>query len=112
MTTLDQYIQKNAVQKIDFIKCDVDGAEVRFLKGARKTISTQKPIIIIEASSEHGRDSCYEIFTELSKADYAFFSLHYKRMFRPIEAQEFKRRFKENILCIPVDKLNILSELA
>lgn len=111
ITTLDHYVHKNEVPKIDFIKCDVDGAEVLFLKGARETISSQKPVIVIEASGAHGRSSCYEIFQELSAFGYTFFSLHHKAKLKPISPSEFNDRFKSNILCLPGEKQNILNIL-
>lgn len=111
MTTLDMYIKKNSIQKIDFIKCDIDGAEVIFLKGAKETISSFKPVIIIEASGAHGRPSCFEIFNILSQFDYKFFSLHHKIKLKPIEYDDFKNNFKENILCLPNHKLELLNGL-
>lgn len=112
ITSLDNYMERKGIQKVNFIKCDVDGAEVLFLRGARKTISFHQPVIIIEASGAHGRPSCYEIFSELSQCGYAFFSLHYKKRLKPIERHEFNEHFKENILCLPAGKLDLRSELA
>jgi FkbM family methyltransferase len=34
--------------RVDFIKCDVEGAELQAFRGGRKTISRQKPIIFTE----------------------------------------------------------------
>lgn len=111
MTTLDHYVEARGIHKVSFIKCDVDGAEVLFLKGAQRTLSAYRPILIIEASGAHGRPSCREIFEELSRCDYLFFSLHYKRRLKTIEPHEFNGRFKENILCLPNDKLDLLQRL-
>lgn len=44
--TLDQYVQENNIS-VGLIKCDIEGAEQLFLKGALNTIKTQKPAIII-----------------------------------------------------------------
>jgi FkbM family methyltransferase len=111
ITTLDKYVEAKGIRRIDFIKCDVDGAEVRFLKGARKTLLSYKPVIIIEASGAHGRPSSLELFQELDNFGYKFFSLHYKSELQPIEKNMFSGNFKENILCLPNNKLNILDIL-
>jgi len=111
ITTLDNYIHKNSIPRVDFIKCDVDGAEVLFLRGARGAISLNKPAIVIEASGAHGRSSCYEIFSELNQFGYKFFSLHHKAKLRPIETSQFNGNFKSNILCLPDDKLEFINKL-
>ncbi|MFH0846034.1 MAG: FkbM family methyltransferase [Patescibacteria group bacterium] len=46
--TLDSFIEKNqTITKIDFIKIDIEGAERKFLDGARNTIQKYKPKIAI-----------------------------------------------------------------
>ena len=46
--TLDNYFLENNIERVDFIKCDIEGAELFALKGALKTISSQLPIIFTE----------------------------------------------------------------
>ena len=45
--TLDDFVNSNQL-KIDFIKCDVEGAELFSFLGAKKTIVRDKPIIFTE----------------------------------------------------------------
>ena len=47
-TTLDAFAEKNAITNIDLIKCDVEGAEFRVLKGGAATIAKMRPAIAIE----------------------------------------------------------------
>lgn len=113
MLSLDDYVRQNMIPKVDFIKCDIDGAEVLFLKGARKTIETKKPTIVVEVNERAQKaqgHSCREIFEELGPFGYSFFSLRFN--LRPIEPGEFGRNFKDNILCLPIEKLDLLPELA
>ena len=44
----DDYLQANSIEKIDFIKIDVEGYEYEVLKGLRQTISRFHPSIIFE----------------------------------------------------------------
>lgn len=44
---LDNYIKKNNL-RVDFIKCDVEGAELSVFEGALETLKEQKPIIFTE----------------------------------------------------------------
>ena len=46
--TLDNYFKEQDLKKLDFIKCDVEGAELLAFKGGLKTIEQYKPIIFTE----------------------------------------------------------------
>lgn len=41
--TLDEYVTRNNIPKIDFIKADIEGAERDLLKGAEQTIKRYRP---------------------------------------------------------------------
>ncbi|MCK5021967.1 MAG: FkbM family methyltransferase [Candidatus Pacebacteria bacterium] len=45
---LDNFIIKNNITKIDFIKCDTEGHELAILKGSEKTLMILRPILYIE----------------------------------------------------------------
>lgn len=47
-TTLDEFVAANAVDRLDFLKCDVEGAELRVLKGGTKTLARFRPAVVIE----------------------------------------------------------------
>jgi hypothetical protein len=44
--TLDAYVAKHGLN-VGLIKVDIEGAEPEFLKGAKKTICTQKPVLLL-----------------------------------------------------------------
>lgn len=46
--TLDRWAELANPQKIDFVKVDVEGAEVHVLQGARRTLVKHKPVVIVE----------------------------------------------------------------
>ena len=46
--TLDNYFYENRLAKLNFIKCDVEGAELLVYKGGFKTINKHKPIVFTE----------------------------------------------------------------
>jgi FkbM family methyltransferase len=46
--TLDQFFEKEKIAKLDFIKCDVEGAELFTIKGGISTIKKYLPILFIE----------------------------------------------------------------
>ncbi len=45
--TIDDFVTKNNIPKIDFIKMDIEGAEMYALKGAEQTIRKFKPVLAI-----------------------------------------------------------------
>lgn len=45
---LDEYVKEQGVERIDFIKLDVEGAEIFALKGGLKSIEKHKPILFVE----------------------------------------------------------------
>lgn len=45
--TIDSFVEKNNIKKIDFIKADIEGAERLMLKGAKNTLATLAPKLAI-----------------------------------------------------------------
>ena len=50
---LDDYVIANKIQKIDFIKIDVEGAEYPILKGAEVSLRRYKPMVLLEIQENH-----------------------------------------------------------
>jgi len=47
ITTLDRYVEENQLERIDFIKADIEGAERNMLKGASRVLKTFAPKLAI-----------------------------------------------------------------
>lgn len=45
---LDKYVQQTALTRVDFIKCDVEGAELHVLRGANRTLEQFGPAVLLE----------------------------------------------------------------
>jgi hypothetical protein len=50
LTRLDTERDVQELESIDFVKIDVEGAELEVLKGAARTLSTHRPLIYCEMS--------------------------------------------------------------
>ena len=48
VTTLDEWVESNSINRIDFIKADTEGAELEILKGSSNTLRRFKPKLLVE----------------------------------------------------------------
>lgn len=51
--TLDRFVKSNAISRLDFVKADVEGAELRVLQGGEATIEQFRPTILLEIEERH-----------------------------------------------------------
>lgn len=49
---LDSVVDRLGIAQVDVIKIDVEGAEMHVLEGARRTLSSQRPVLMVEANDE------------------------------------------------------------
>lgn len=47
---LDDFVERHGIERIDFIKVDIEGAEPLFLEGAQNVLTSMKPILCVEVS--------------------------------------------------------------
>lgn len=47
-TTIDDFVAKNNITRLDLIKCDTEGHELAVFKGAEKTLARLRPLLYIE----------------------------------------------------------------
>lgn len=59
-TSLDNYFSSSC---IDFVKMDIEGAEVQALSGMRRLLRDCRPIVLVEFHGEEGWASRAELFT-------------------------------------------------
>jgi len=50
--TLDEFCASHSIERIDLIKIDTDGFEIRILTGGRKSLMTFKPVVIVESETD------------------------------------------------------------
>lgn len=59
MITLDDFVKERALNRVDFIKCDVEGAELLVFKGAQGVLARFHPPILVEIESRHTKRFAY-----------------------------------------------------
>ena len=72
VTTIDAYAREHDLPSVDFIKMDVEGAELDILKGAKTSIARYKPILAL--SAYHKLDDFWTLtrFIKSIRPDYEF----------------------------------------
>ncbi|HTA28609.1 MAG TPA: FkbM family methyltransferase, partial [Bacteroidia bacterium] len=75
--TIDDFVEKYNIQKLDFIKTDIEGAEPYALRGAIKTLTRFKPKLAI--SIYHGMGDFTDIIRQVNELGlgYKFYLGHY-----------------------------------
>ena len=75
--TIDDFVGQNSIEKIDFLKMDIEGAEPKALEGAMQTIIKYKPKLAI--SIYHSLDDFINIPKWIDELNlgYKFFLGHH-----------------------------------
>jgi len=76
LITLDSLVEKHQLARIDVIKIDVEGAELKVLQGAHAILSTHKPVILLEIFEsvlKHQGASREAVLQHLESFGYRFF---------------------------------------
>lgn len=106
VTKLDTFTQKNNLS-IDFIKCDVEGAELFVFQGGVQTIKKYRPIVFTEILRKWSSKFNYdpnEIFKLFLELDYQFFTVKQGKLFTFTRMDE--KTEETNFFLIPKEKVN------
>jgi FkbM family methyltransferase len=106
VVTLDEYLLTHPLHRVDVVKIDIEGAELPCLIGARHTIASHLPHVIIEVQAQSAKAAGYEqsaILEELAQHGYTFRKLTTGGRTRPIAAGGLGDY--QNVLCIPPSRL-------
>jgi FkbM family methyltransferase len=74
--TIDRFVESQSIDRLDFIKADIEGWEAAMLRGGLATLARLQPILLLELSADHlarAGDSLDGIFTTLRDLGYAPF---------------------------------------
>lgn len=93
---LDDYIDKAAIDTVDFIKVDVEGSELDLLEGAKNTLKNHNASWIIESEARHiGEDGVLKLFSIMQEAGYSGFYFSSKCL-TPLSEFSFAQHQKQD----------------
>jgi FkbM family methyltransferase len=100
--TMDDYVQRNNIKRLNFIKIDVEGFELNVLLGGKETLSNLKPKIIMEFDMDrHGdKSSAFkDLFADLRYDVYECIPFGREIVLEPFGFAAQPR--ERNLLCLP-----------
>jgi len=110
---LDKVLGELRVEKVDFIKLDVEGAELAVLRGAAQLLGTvPRPVILCEVQEETSRAWGYssrQIVEQLHARGFVWFRLNDQGDLIPV-ADELAG-FGRNLLAVPTESLQAVAPL-
>ena len=77
------------LNKLDFIKIDVEGNEMQTLRGAKKTIEKFKPILMVEMEQRHHKENLWTLISEIADWGYSINFLDRKTLQPKLLTEEF-----------------------
>lgn len=84
---LDNFINENNIQKVDFIKIDIEGAELPALQGMVETITKNLPLVLIEISESVLTNAIYsadDIINFFKNHNYQLFQIKENGFTQPL----------------------------
>jgi FkbM family methyltransferase len=112
MTTLDHAVVEAGFDTVDVVKIDVEGAEFLVLSGAHDTLSTIRPVLMMELQDDSliaQGSGAREVVSLLSGFDYGLYSYASRdepHLLQPFDASE--ARVAQDVVAVPVEKQRLV----
>lgn len=105
--TLDDSLRRLAIERVDFLKLDVEGAELSVLQGAAALLQRQpRPVVLAEVEDARTAPWGYraeEIINALRRRDYEWFQPQTDASLRTVPSSQSE--FQTNLVAVPRERL-------
>jgi len=112
VTTLDEFLSATALTDVDFVKLDVEGAELDVLKGASNLLrQSLRPIFLVEVYDIRTQPWGYaarEIVRFLTERSFEWFSLGENGKPTPVDSASCS--FDANLVAVPAERMHSFNE--
>lgn len=108
LKTLDDYCQNRKINKIDFIKIDVEGAEALVLNGGKNIFAgPDKPLMLIEINDlvKNFGFSRSDVVGLIRDFGYEVYEIYKDKLYKILDIERDKKG-GYNYFCVPLDKKN------
>ena len=107
LKNLDDLVKTGIVGIPSIIKIDVEGAELKVLKGAKSTINKYRPTVVFEYSANTAADAGYDkelLLTVLELKDYNIYGIaEDEQDFTLVTQKDFDNKQVANLIFIPAE---------
>jgi len=100
---MDTYVQEQTVNRLDFIKIDVEGEELSVLRGAEATLDRFSPDVMMELNRHHldrAGESPKDVLSFWDERDYSVYKIGYTGEIKPVDSVK-KLDQHQNLYCCP-----------
>jgi FkbM family methyltransferase len=109
---IDDVLEQMGIARVDFIKVDVEGAELSVLEGASRTLAASRPVILAEVQDLRTRPWGYaarEIIDLIGRANYCWYALTANGNLQPISME--LRTYDANLVALPEERADAIREM-
>jgi len=113
-TTLDRFLHRHNIDTVDFIKMDVEGAELNVLNGAKKLLTRkQRPVLLVELYDMRTAPWGYaakEVVQLLAECGYLWYEIRLDGSLAFVKATHERFDDDANLVAIPPERERYVHE--
>lgn len=105
--TLDAFVERNKISRIDMMKMDTEASEHLILSESKNVLATIRPIIMIEVISNKIESDLIQIF---EKNNYTFYLAEKRGLRKVVNLNSQTQNSKDDYFMVPSEKEYIVKE--
>jgi FkbM family methyltransferase len=108
-TTLDEFVSRQKIGRLDLLKIDAEAAESKVIRGALKTIERDRPYVICEVLENVDHSFVQQSFQSLQ---YQFYHITPETLERHASLQGSLNVEQRNYLFVPTEKMKLIAGIS